>query len=385
MESKKATRSIIFKMTVTSIALFMLMLILSNAILARHQQEIAENLVAQVENRMKENNVPAPAEDEVMVFIDKDQVRILEDFKLYAFGVFLVTGLIGGGIFVLLIRRTLNPLAVLTKKVSAIDMDTMAETDGVVLEEGAYEIVALSEAFQKTLDKFYDSYERERLFSVNVAHELRTPLAVLRTRVDVFKKKRGAMDGELSAFVESIEKNIRRLSDLVEEILFLGCDVPCARRAVSVKDLAQELLLDLEEKAEEKGVSLCIRGDDALVQTDDALLERAMYNLLDNGIKYNRPGGRCEILIEERENRVAISVADTGIGMNEEAKARALDLFYRADPSRNHDGGYGVGLALVKEIARRLGAEVVIRDNAPCGTIFTLTLPKEGAIEKSNG
>lgn len=68
-------------------------------------------------------------------------------------------------------------------------MDAMAEKNSLVLKEGAYEIVALSEAFQKTLDKIYDNYEKERLFSVNVAHELRTPLAVLRTRVDVFKKK----------------------------------------------------------------------------------------------------------------------------------------------------------------------------------------------------
>ena len=373
MTGNKTRRSIIFKLTAASLTLFMLMLVLSNFLIARRQQAIAENLTAQVESRMK-----GKAEsDSMMVFIDQEEVRHLTDFKLYAFGVFLVTGFLGGGIFILMIRRTLSPLALLTEKVAATDMDAMAEKNSLVLKEGAYEIVALSEAFQKTLDKIYDNYEKERLFSVNVAHELRTPLAVLRTRVDVFKKKRGAMDPELAAFVGSMEKNIRRLSDLVEEILFLGRDGAPEFRPVNIKAMAQELLLDLEEKAEAKNVALSLEGDDILIQTDDALLERALYNLIDNGIKYNRPGGSLTIRFMDVGENAIISVADTGLGMDDEAKARAFDLFYRADPSRNHDG-YGVGLALVKEIARRLGGKINIRDNDPAGTLFQFILPKKG-------
>ena len=372
--NKRNDRSIIFKLTAASLAVFMIMLILSNFLITRRQADIATNLTAQAESRMKGKSA---SDESVMVFIDEDEIRHLTDFKLYALGVFLATGLLGGGIFILLIRRTLSPLEALTKKVAATDMDAMAQKDSLVLKEGAYEIVALSEAFQKTLDKIYDNYEKERLFSVNVAHELRTPLAVLRTKVDVFKKKREAMDPELAAFVESMEKNIRRLSDLVEEILFLGRDAAPLLRPVNVKDVARELVLDLEEKAAEKNVALAVEGEDVILQTDDALLERAMYNLLDNAIKYNVPGGKVTISLREDKEKVTISVVDTGMGMNDEDKAKAFDLFYRADPSRNHDG-YGVGLALVKEIARRLEGKIDIRDNEPMGTIFDFTLPKKG-------
>ncbi len=371
--NKRTDRSIIFKLTAASLAVFMIMLILSNFLITRRQADIASNLTAQVESRMKGKSA---ADESVMVFIDEDEIRHLADFKLYALGVFLATGLLGGGIFILLIRRTLSPLEVLTKKVATTDMDAMAQKDSLVLKKGAYEIVALSEAFQKTLDKIYDNYEKERLFSVNVAHELRTPLAVLRTKVDVFKKKRETMDPELAAFVQSMEKNIRRLSDLVEEILFLGRDAAPVLRPVNVKELARELVLDLEEKAAEKNVALAVEGEDVILQTDDALLERAMYNLLDNAIKYNVPGGKVTISFREDKEKATISVADTGMGMNEEDKAKAFDLFYRADPSRNHDG-YGVGLALVKEIARRLEGKIDIRDNEPTGTIFDFTLPKK--------
>lgn len=371
--SKRTDRSIIFKLTAASLAVFMIMLILSNFLITRRQADIATNLTAQVESRMKGKSA---TDESVMVFIDEDEIRHLADFKLYALGVFLATGLLGGGIFILLIRRTLSPLEALTKKVAATDMDAMAQKDSLVLKEGAYEIVALSEAFQKTLDKIYDNYEKERLFSVNVAHELRTPLAVLRTRVDVFKKKRNGMDPELAAFVQSMEKNIRRLSDLVEEILFLGRDAAPMLRPVNVKDVAWELVLDLEEKAAEKNVALAVEGEDVILQTDDALLERAMYNLLDNAIKYNVPGGKVTISFREDKEKVTISVADTGMGMNDEDKAKAFDLFYRADPSRNHDG-YGVGLALVKEVARRLEGKIDIRDNEPTGTIFDFTLSKK--------
>ena len=370
---KRTDRSIIFKLTAASLAVFMIMLILSNFLITRRQADIASNLTAQAESRMKGKSA---SDESVMVFIDEDEIRHLTDFKLYALGVFLATGLLGGGIFILLIRRTLSPLEVLTKKVAATDMDAMAQKDSLVLKEGAYEIVALSEAFQKTLDKIYDNYEKERLFSVNVAHELRTPLAVLRTKVDVFKKKREAMDPELAAFVQSMEKNIRRLSNLVEEILFLGRDAAPMLRPVNVKDVAWELVLDLEEKAAEKNVALVVEGEDVILQTDDALLERAMYNLLDNAIKYNVPGGKVTISLREDKEKATISVADTGMGMNDEDKAKAFDLFYRADPSRNHDG-YGVGLALVKEIARRLEGKIDIRNNEPTGTIFDFTLSKK--------
>ncbi|WP_077074509.1 sensor histidine kinase [Aedoeadaptatus urinae] len=371
--NKRTDRSIIFKLTAASLAVFMIMLILSNFLITRRQADIASNLTAQVESRMKGKSA---ADESVMVFIDEDEIRHLADFKLYALGVFLATGLLGGGIFILLIRRTLSPLEALTKKVAATDMDAMAQKDSLVLEKGAYEIVALSEAFQKTLDKIYDNYEKERLFSVNVAHELRTPLAVLRTKVDVFKKKRETMDPELAAFVQSMEKNIRRLSDLVEEILFLGRDAAPVLRPVNVKELARELVLDLEEKAAGKNVALAVEGEDVILQTDDALLERALYNLLDNAVKYNKPGGKVVISFAEDKEKAIVSVADTGMGMNEEDKAKAFDLFYRADPSRNHDG-YGVGLALVKEIARRLEGRIDIRDNEPTGTIFDFTLPKK--------
>lgn len=371
--NKRTDRSIIFKLTAASLAVFMIMLILSNFLITRRQADIASNLTAQVESRMKGKSA---SDESVMVFIDEDEIRHLTDFKLYALGVFLATGLLGGGIFILLIRRTLSPLEALTKKVAATDMDAMAQKDSLVLKEGAYEIVALSEAFQKTLDKIYDNYEKERLFSVNVAHELRTPLAVLRTKVDVFKKKREAMDPELAAFVQSMEKNIRRLSDLVEEILFLGRDAAPLFRPVNVKDVARELVLDLEEKAAEKNVALAVEGEDIILQTDDALLERAMYNLLDNAVKYNVPGGKVTISLREDKEKATISVADTGMGMNDEDKAKAFDLFYRADPSRNHDG-YGVGLALVKEVARRLDGKIDIRDNEPAGTIFDFTFSKK--------
>lgn len=371
--NKRTDRSIIFKLTAASLAVFMIMLILSNFLIIRRQADIASNFTAQVESRMKGKSA---SDESVMVFIDEDEIRHLTDFKLYALGVFLATGLLGGGIFILLIRRTLSPLEALTKKVAATDMDAMAQKDSLVLKGGAYEIVALSEAFQKTLDKIYDNYEKERLFSVNVAHELRTPLAVLRTKVDVFKKKRAAMDPELAAFVQSMEKNIHRLSDLVEEILFLGRDAAPLFRPVNVKDVARELVLDLEEKAAEKNVALAVEGEDVILQSDDALLERAMYNLLDNAVKYNVPGGKVTISLREDKEKVTISVADTGMGMNDEDKAKAFDLFYRADPSRNHDG-YGVGLALVKEIARRLEGKIDIRDNEPTGTIFDFILPKK--------
>lgn len=374
---KNRLRSITLRLTGVTIGVFALMLLFSNYMLGEAQMRMAQKLTSQLETSLYSMEEDPDSDQQLMLIIDETQIRTMADYRLYAGGILLLTMAIGGCLFIIVIQRMLRPLRILTEKVNQIDINNVEFVkDEIVIQKGSYELRALSEGFQAALHKIYENYQKQLQFSSNVAHELRTPLAVLRTKIDVFKKKNPCLLPEMAGFVETMERNIARLSNLVEEILFLTRDAKPNIKKVSVRGLAEEVLLDLEEKALSHQITLLVQGDAKPFATDDILLERAIYNLVDNGIKYNVPGGSCSVVIQEKKQKLIIEVMDTGIGMGPEEKQHAFDLFYRADASRSHKtAGYGIGLALVRDIVQRLKGNITIWDNTPQGSIFRITFP----------
>ena len=374
IRNKLSSKSIIVKLTFVTIISFVIMLLVSNYMIGQKQMQIAQELTKHLEESI---NAVEP-DNKLLFVIDEAQIQTMAEYRVYAGIVMAVTVLIGSTIFIIVIRRILYPLKALTEKVNQIDMENVVHIQNdIAIKQGSYELRALSESFQQAIVKIYENYEKQRQFSVNVAHELRTPLAVLRTKRDVFKKKNHVKDENVNTFILTIEKNIARLSDLVEEILFLSRDTMPDIKKISVKTLISEVMFDLEDKALENNISLSVEGEDILIDTDDIMLERALYNLINNAIKYNLPGGECKVEIVDKSKEVEINVKDTGIGMKDDEKIHAFDLFYRADESRNHTiSGYGIGLALVKDIMQRLGGKISVKDNNPRGCIFSITLKK---------
>lgn len=137
-----------------------------------------------------------------------------------------------------------------------------------------------------------------------------------------------------------------------------------------------KFFFDLEDMALQNNVRLIIKGDDVVLNTDDQILERGLFNIIENGIKYNEYGGCVEVDVKAEEDNVRIKISDTGVGICDEDKLRIFDLFYRVDESRNRGtGGCGIGLALVMHIVGRLGGTVSVKDNIPKGSIFEIILP----------
>lgn len=374
IRDKISSKSIIAKLTFVTIISFVIMLLVSNYMIGKKQMQIAQELTKHLEESVD----GIGSDDKLLLVIDEAQIQTMAEYQVYAGVVIISTVLIGSAIFIIVIRRILYPLKVLTEKVNQVDMENVAHIQNdIAISHGSYEIKALSESFQKALSKIYDNYEKQRQFSVNVAHELRTPLAVLRTKIDVFKRKTDVKDENVNTFITTIEKNIARLSDLVEEILFLSSDTTPDIKKISIKTLISEVMFDLEDNAIKNDIDLSVEGEDVVIDTDDIMLERALYNLINNAIKYNLPGGGCIVEIVEKSKEVEINVKDTGIGMKDTEKIHAFDLFYRADESRNATiKGYGIGLALVKDIMQRLNGKISIEDNNPNGCIFRLILNK---------
>ena len=294
-----------------------------------------------------------------------------------------------------LTKKTLTPLQKLTSEVSQIQAQNLSTQ--LAVPNSKDEIAQLTRSFNEMLTRLDNAFSTQKQFSANAAHELRTPLAVLQTNLEVFEKKQEPEMVEYRQLFTMIKEQTARLSQLVGTLLDMTNlkSVPRTDH-VSLEELVDEVFCDLDPVAEKAGIS--IHFDDSSsqdlytdVHTPDAsalnnnilnitgsyvLLYRAVYNLVENAIKYNRPNGSVTVSVKEKNGQAMILVKDTGIGISPENQKKIFDPFFRVDKSRSRAmGGAGLGLALVDSIAREHGGSVKVLESNEKGSIIALMLP----------
>ncbi len=225
--------------------------------------------------------------------------------------------------------------------------------------------------------------DMRRDFVANVSHELKTPLAAIRGYAETLRD--GALDEAETArrFTDRLLWQCRRLQALLDDLLTLSrlesIGQTMARGdAVDLSALAQRAVEMLAATAREKRVRMEIGEEPPLprIKGDADGLERLLVNLLDNAIKYNRPGGEVRLRLAVDDGRVVIAVSDTGIGIPPEALGRIFERFYRVDKGRaREEGGTGLGLAIVKHLAQSHGGSVEVESRMGRGTTFRVLLP----------
>ncbi len=238
----------------------------------------------------------------------------------------------------------------------------------------------------------FDVTEKERAeamrreFTANVSHELKTPLHTISGCAELLTSGL-VKSGDESLFARQIHAEAQRMICLVEDIIHLSRLDEGARDMawewVDVLCLAEQTAESLAAPAERGGVTLSVAGEPARIYGVPQLLSAILYNLCDNGIKYNRPDGRVTISVDSTEEGVRISVADTGIGIPPEHQERIFERFYRVDKSHSKDvGGTGLGLSIVKHAARVHGAGIGLESRPGEGTVITVTFPHKPKEDK---
>lgn len=224
--------------------------------------------------------------------------------------------------------------------------------------------------------------EMRRDFVANVSHELRTPLSIFRGYLETLLDDPHQPPGELLRILEIMERHSDRLNALVEDVLSLArLESPGADLDLSEVDLAEllhSIMRDWEKRfaAKELKSHLNFPGNLPLLQADENRLQEVIYNLLDNAVKYSRPGGTVFLRAEFEGDRVRISVADQGVGIPEADLPRIFERFYRADKARSRElGGTGLGLSIVKHIVQRHGGTVEATSEPGKGTTISVLLP----------
>ena len=219
-----------------------------------------------------------------------------------------------------------------------------------------------------------------REFSANVSHELKTPLQSIIGSAELMENNLVKED-DMPRFVGHIRKEEERLVNLVEDIIrlsWLDENRDMETELVSLKDIAAETKEALENTANEKNVTINISGEDIKLHGVRSLLYEIVYNLCENGIKYNKEGGKVDITLSKEAGKDILVVEDTGIGIKEEQQSRIFERFYRVDKSRSKEtGGTGLGLSIVKHAAMYHNADVTLESTEGQGSKFTVIFPQE--------
>ncbi len=229
--------------------------------------------------------------------------------------------------------------------------------------------------------------DMRRDFVANVSHELKTPLAAIRGYAETLRD--GALEEQETArrFTERLLWQCRRLQALLDDLLTLSklesVSPPAdrEREAVDLAAIGGRAVEMLGTAARERRLSLEVKDEGVpRIPGDADGLERLMVNLLDNAIKYNRPGGEVQLRLTRQAGHAVVEVTDTGIGIPAEALPRIFERFYRVDKGRaREEGGTGLGLAIVKHLAQSHGGRVEVESRVGRGTTFRVFLPLAGA------
>ena len=281
----------------------------------------------------------------------------------------LAVTVLGGAVAYFVSGSALKPLKRFTAKAERVQLQSLSEI--TLSEDEAVEFSRLSRAVNQMLLRLNQAFDAQRQFVGNAAHELRTPLALMQARLDLYMSTdHGDSCPETAETIAMMREQTERLSRMVRTLLDMSelKAVPRNDR-IQLAPMIEEVLADLSPLAEKSGEDLWITGSDVLVY-------RAIFNLVENGVKYNRPGGSVSAAVSRRGEKAMIEIKDTGCGIPEDFRESVFQPFFRVDKSRSREkGGVGLGLSLVWEIAHLHGGDVRIRESGESGTAIELMLP----------
>ena len=320
----------------------------------------------------------------IVLDVDAIERSILFD----ALSILLVVIVAGSCVAYFLIGHYTKPVQQLSAHMKEISPNTLS--DSIEIEGGGEEIQELVKSFNQMTEQLDEAFAMQRHFSASAAHELRTPIAVLRTKLDVFKKKKREQH-EYDELVTTMEIYIDRLSSIITDLLeFAETSELGEAEDVSIDSVIKTVVDDLESVAQNNMVNVQIEEQSMaqseaqtfIVKGNTNLLYRALYNLVENAIRYNNEEGSVNITLETRGQEGVIIIADTGVGIAPEQRELVFEPFYRVNKSRSREfGGAGIGLSLVKTILKRHGASITVSENNPQGSVFTIRIPLVDAID----
>lgn len=352
---------------VTSFVIYILLGITTVSEMNKIQSAVMKNM---------DNIEPAELQGAVMIVPDLSSIFYNGKslFWLKSFGITFIVVVIAGFVTYRLVDKFLEPITDLKNRMKEVNVQNLSKQ--IEVKETGDEIEEITVSFNDMIIRLSRLFGEEKSFLQNAAHELRTPLAVLKTKIDVFKKNENNTIEDYQKMLASVTEYNDRMSHLVQMLLQIQESQTVERKdEINIYDLIDEVIMDLSIYIDEKHLSVTEEGDRAQIIGSDLLMYRVFYNLIENAIKYNVDGGYINVLINENEDDVVIKIEDSGRGI-ESDKKKIFEAFYRERRTANESNGVGLGLHLVKQIIELHSGTIEVKDGEKVGTQFIVTVPK---------
>jgi signal transduction histidine kinase len=332
--------------------------------------------------------LPVKIEDELVgvVYLSqplRDVMVVLQDLREYWLLSTIVALILSSGVGLLLARFITNPIRQLTLAAGEV---AQGHFDQQVPASSRDELGQLSRTFNDMTARLRAARQMQVDFVANVSHELRTPLTAVKATIETLRD--GAInDGEVrDQFLETIETETERLIRLVNDLLLLSrADseaLNLRREVINPAELVKGIVDKLVVKAQscQLNLELDTNGQTAPVWVDSDKIEQVLLNLLDNAIKYSRPGGAVTVKVDkDADHDVLVQICDNGIGIPVSDLSRIGQRFYRADKARlRSKGGSGLGLAIARSLVQAHGGKLWLESEYGAGVTACFTLPLAG-------
>ena len=311
-------------------------------------------------------------DDELTIVVDGAQGR----FRATNWYITAAVTLLSGILAYFVSGRALKPLRSFASQVEMVQMNNLA--DMKIDEDVLPEFKQLSHSFNQMLERLNTAFAAQRQFTGNAAHELRTPLALMQAQLELFSAEHPAMLPQTAEFLTLLREQTERLTQMTRTLLEMSNLQQVARNErIQLAPMIEEIFTDLALLSDKRGVTLTAEGD-GIMTGSDALIYRLIFNLTENAVKYNRPGGSVRVSVTQELEKLLLRVSDTGCGIPEEYQRSIFQPFFRVDKSRSREyGGAGLGLSLVWEIADLHGGSVWVEKSSEKGTTIAVGLPTQ--------
>lgn len=312
---------------------------------------------------------------EVAIVVADEYRDYIRFYSLISFGSIIVLGGAGG---YFLSKRTLNTVDNVTTLAERISTTNLKER--IAYQGPDDEMKRLADTFDGMLNRLENAFESQNQFIQDASHELRTPIAIAQTNIDVIEMGKKPTVKEYKHLVDVLKLSIDRLGKLSDKLLVLSREnkEDTQMSIVNISTLLGEVFTEFKTSAKRDNVDLQLLSvpEELSIKGDAFTLKQAISNIVDNAIIYNLPRGQVDISASVEDSWLVIQVKDTGIGISKGDQTHIFDRFFRVDKSRSRaHGGSGLGLAMVKKIIENHGGRITVSSTLAKGSIFQIYLP----------
>ena len=299
--------------------------------------------------------------------------------RIYWFSIiaFILVVTIGGMCTYFVVNNALIPIVELNKNIKKINEDNL--NSNLSIKGANDEIKELTISFNKMIAKLENAFASQKRFNSSVAHELKTPLAVIKTNIDVLKSSNCKSLEEYDKTLAVVEKSILKMNLIIETLLdIIRQENAPLNEIVSIDEILEDIVDDLSIIANKKNIKLKLTSYNIKnkIKGNEIMLYRAFYNVIENSIKYNKINGSIDILCYQDLNTIEVKVIDTGSGIKEEDYDEIFKPFYRCEGINSYSkNGVGLGLSLTQSVIKLHGGEIKVKSKLNEGTEFTFILP----------